>query len=325
MKVSLAERLTELSSEFSAHLKALGYSPKTRTMYRRDLDHFIAWTQSQKGLKGLTDIRRSDLLAYQQFLLLSVSPTTGKPRTSATRNHFIAAIRSFFKYLVEAELLLSNPAELMAYSKTRTKLPEILTVREVHSLLAAIPHNTLLGKRDRAAVEVIYGTAIRINEFFHLDLEDLCFSEALMTVRFGKGGKQRVLPLTTEALFALKTYIQEARPRLATGKLGGKHRNLERHFQALWLSQEGARWAEPSIRTALKKYADLAGLKKRVSPHLLRHSCATHLLVGRANIRHIQVLLGHETLSTTQKYTHLDASDLSNCIKRYHPRSVFGA
>ena len=325
MRLLLSEKLKDYLFEFLDHLGNRGYSDKTCLLYRRNLSHFVNWVEHQESLKELTDLGRDELASYQRHLLLSPSQRTGRPRSTATRNHFISALRLFFRHLTERGFFLSSPAEVLVSGRTSSKLPQILTLKEMLSLLAAVPVTDVLGQRDRAALEVLYGAGLRVNEFLMLDLQDLCFAESFLRVRHGKGQKQRVLPLTEEALLCLKDYLEYSRPVLATGKRGGKKRDLRKHAQALWLSQEGARWSAASVREALTKYGKKAGIKKKVYPHLLRHSCATHLLQGRADIRHIQILLGHEKLSTTQKYTHLNHKDLQDCINRHHPRSLFGS
>jgi integrase/recombinase XerD len=313
--------LLRLTAEFVDHLLVQNYARRTVRLYRENLRMFFDWVICRPGLVGLSDIGRAELLDYQSHLLLVPSKRSGRPREAGTRNHHTAALRSFFGFLVKSGRLLSSPAEALANSKVRDKLPQVLTPREVLCLLAAPSVVSVLGKRDRAALEVLYGSGLRIGEFLACDLGDLDLTGGYLHVRFGKGGKVRVVPLTGEAVKALRIYLGDSRSKLATGRMGGKGRNLKAHVQALWLSREGTRWSEPSLWETVRKYAKEAGLKKRVSPHLLRHSCATHLLQGQADIRHIQELLGHARLSTTQRYTHLEPADLKSVISRYHPRS----
>ena len=297
------------------------YSVETMRLYRHDLDHFHRWVLVHPGIQSLEDIGREELAAYQSFLVTQPSEATGKPRSAATRNHHAAAVKTFFSYLVEEDVLLFNLATNLVSAKTSSAIPQVLTVEELLSLLAAIPDAKILGRRDRAAFELMYGTAIRLSEFRKLDLEDLWLSESLIHIRQGKGGRSRVVPLVGEAVPTLREYLRFSRPKLATGKMGGKDRNLEESSQAVWLSKEGGRWDVSAIRAALKKYAEKAGIEKKVTPHILRHSCATHLLKAGVDIRYIQAFLGHVQLSTTQKYTHFQASELRNVIHRYHPRS----
>ena len=271
-------------------------------------------------IQTLQDIGREELEEYQSYLLIEPSDFTGRPRNAGTRNHFAAALKTFFAYLVEEDILLSSPAVAVVSAKTKPRIPRVLTVDEVLALLAAIPDGTILGRRDRAAFEVMYATAIRITEFLKLDLKDIWLDEASLHVRFGKGGRERVVPLVGESVPTLREYLRYSRPKLATGRLGGKKRYRTPHAQAVWLSREGTRWDDCSLRSALKKYAKKARIDKNVTPHLLRHSCATHLLKAGLDIRYIQALLGHEKLSTTQRYTHFEASDLRDVVLRHHPR-----
>jgi len=149
-------------------------------------------------------------------------------------------------------------------------------------------------------------------------------SDGYLHIRHGKGGYQRVVPLLGEAKLCLREYLKFCRPHFATGKMVKSGRDLGLHREALWLSKEGSRWGAQSLRMMCQNYAREAGIPKSVSPHVLRHSCATHLLQGGADIRHIQALLGHKKLTTTQRYTHLRTADLKAVISRYHPRSSFG-
>ena len=302
-------------------LQVQEYSDNTISLYRYNLEHFARWIATQEAIEGLQDTGRDELAEYQSYLLIEPSDLTGRPRNAGTRNHFAAALKTFFAYLVEEDILLSSPASHLVSAKTKARIPQVLTVNEVLALLAAIPDGTILGRRDRAAFEVMYGTAIRITEFLKLDLEDLWMNESSLHIRFGKGGRPRVVPLVGESVATLREYLKYSRPKLITGKMGGKERNRTPHAQAVWLSKEGTRWNDSSVREALKKYAHKARIEKNVTPHLLRHSCATHLLKAGMDIRYIQVLLGHEKLSTTQKYTHFHASDLRDIVLRHHPRS----
>jgi integrase/recombinase XerD len=317
----LRATLLELVAELTDDLLARGYAKRTVRLYRENLTMFAEWAAARTNLNSLTDLGRAELLDYQTHLLLIPSKRSGRPRGAGTRNHHTAALRAFFEFLVKSGRLLASPAEVLANSKVSSKLPTVLTVHETLCLLAAPATETVLGSRDRAALEVLYGSGLRAAEFLACDLGDLELTAGYLHVRCGKGGKPRVVPLTEEAVRAVRDYLQHARPRLATGKMGGKSRTLAAHAQALWLSREGTRWSEMSLWEMVKKYARQAKLAKNVSPHLLRHSCATHLLQGEADIRHIQELLGHERLSTTQRYTHLQPADLKAVISRYHPRS----
>ena len=306
---------------FLTALQVQEYSENTVSLYGYNLRHFARWVATQPSIQSLQDIGREELEEYQSYLLIESSDLTGRPRNAGTRNHFAAALKTFFAYLVEEDILLSSPAVVVVSAKTKPRVPRVLTVDEVLALLAAIPDGTILGRRDRAAFEIMYGTAIRITEFLKLDLKDIWLDEASLHIRFGKGGRERVVPLVGESVPTLREYLRYSRPKLATGKLGGKNRNRAPHAQAVWLSKEGTRWDDSSVRSALKKYAHKARIEKNVTPHLLRHSCATHLLKAGLDIRYIQALLGHEKLSTTQRYTHFEASDLRDVILRHHPRS----
>ena len=306
----MKKRLDDWIDRFLAHLRGRGASPCTSKAYRGCLARFSSWwSRQQEGGSELADIDQAVLDRFLQFLLVDPSPRTGKPRSAVTRNQHLMCLRSFFKYLVKSQVLLTNPAEVLEDFRVEKKLPRVLTVREVLRILAEVDLSTPLGLRDRAALELFYGSAVRRNELVSLNLGDLCLKEQLVHVH-GKGNRDRIIPTGGEAARALSWYLEKARPSLALPEEA-----------ALFVSPAGGRLQAEELARKLKAYTQEAGVKKRVTFHTLRHSCATHLLKAKADIRYIQALLGHACLTTTQLYTRLEVSDLREVLTRCHPRS----
>ena len=307
----LVKRLEELAELFLVTIQARGYADRTISTYRSNLKIFRRYISTRAELRNLSDIGARELDDFAAWLV-----TTGgeKVRAAKGRAIIITTVRVFFEYLMKAGILLMNPASALAGVKVGKKLPPIPNQEEVLRLLAAIDTSEPHGKRDRAAVELFYGVGVRMAELLSLDLEDVDLTEGLVVVRRGKGGKARVLPLVSETLKAVREYLELGRPKMA-------------HPDELALfvsrSREGDRMKGCAFGRALRDYVKKAGLGKRVTAHTLRHCCATHLLKGKADVRQIQVLLGHESLGTTQLYTRVDVTDLSEVVKRCHPREKF--
>ena len=308
---SLENRLQDRAELFLATMRARGYSEKTLKVYRSDLKRMVTWFGAKAELRTLGDIGRGELMEYAGHLL-TVKSAKGKPWTAMTRNRHLSTIRSFFKFLTKSGVLLSNPATTLEMFKAERKLPVVPNVEDIFKLLAAIDITTHQGLRDRAAAEVLYGSGLRISELLDLDLYDVDFQEGLLHVRHGKGNKARLVPMVPETMKALTAYLKEARPKLAN-----------KDEKALFVSVLGHRMRAYCFGLALKKYAEQAAIRTKVTAHTLRHSCATHLLKGHAGMRHIQKLLGHEALSTTQIYTRVEVSDLTAVVRRCHPRERF--
>lgn len=300
---------------FLSTLKARGYSAATLKVYRSDLGRMRRWLEKQPELLCPGDIGRSVLLAYSAELL--TVQVWGKKRlwSAATRTRHLSTVKSFFRFLAKSGALLMDPACSLEGMRKERKLPVVPSVDDVLKLLSAIDVSTRKGLRDRAAMELLYGSGLRISELLALDVEDLDFAQEQVLVRCGKGGKARLLPLMGESVKALREYLDEVRPGLVKGKTGER---------ALFLSiRGGGRMRAYNFGKWVSRYGRMAGLSVRVTPHVLRHCCATHLLKGKAGIRHIQSLLGHASLSTTQIYTRLEISDLVEVVKRHHPRERF--
>ncbi len=278
----------------------------TRRSYRRAVWRLLAWAQ-EHGVTSLSDLTRDTLTAYRLRLQSEVSRKGELPAVS-TQIGAMAALRFFFAWLVRTGRLLVDPTRHLPSPRPPRHLPRPLEIGEVAHFIRSLAKDTL-GLRDRAAVELLYGTGMRRSELSALDLADVDFEERQLFIREGKGGKDRVVPLGSKAREALRLYLQHSRPKL----LGrGEDRG------ALFLGRRGRRLGPGPLSDHLRALGRRVHLK--LSPHRLRHSCATHLLKGRADIRHIQRLLGHESLVTTERYTKVETADLRQVIDRCHPR-----
>jgi integrase/recombinase XerD len=279
-------------------------------MYRRDVSGFLAWASVEHGAQHLGDLKRTLVTAWRLHLQTETSERTGAPLSASTQMSHLAALRFFFSWQVKTGRLLLDPTLHLEYPRLPRPLPRALKVAEVERLIRSLP-KTLLGLRDRALLELLWGTGMRRGEVVRLQLTDVDFEERTILIREGKGGKDRVVPLGRKAKAVLLEYI-EARPRLLRGSDPGAV-FLGRHGQRL-----GVNHLSDHLRTLGKRIA------VKLAPHRLRHSCATHLLRGRADIRHIQRLLGHTSLQTTERYTKVEVADLRRVIARCHPREKAG-
>jgi integrase/recombinase XerD len=275
-----------------------GLSRNTLQAYRSDLVRYAAWLTRRR--RRLTDADAADILAYLG------SGSTPSVRTSARR---LSTLRRLYQYLVREGHMSQDPTALVEAPHLGRPLPKSLTEKEVEALLGAPDAETATGLRDRAMLELLYATGLRVSELVGLSLEQLNLRQGVVRV-VGKGGKERLVPLGEEANLWLERYLREARVELQKGRPdaalfpGGRGRSLTR--QAFW--------------HALRRYARRAGVTKPVSPHVLRHAFATHLLNHGADLRVVQMLLGHSDVSTTQIYTHVARERLKRLHAEHHPR-----
>lgn len=289
-------------ADFLNHLRlARGASEHTLLAYARDIEDFLNYC-SAKGV-GLGEVDGWLIRAY-----LAGLGSRGLKRTTIGRK--LAALRSFYRFLCRRGELEVNPFKGVFAPRPERHLPLFLYYQEVEALLRLPKSSTAAGQRDRALLEVLYASGARVGEVVGLNLSDLHLEEGYAIVR-GKGGKERLVPLGRAAVAALKAYLANARPRLAHG----------RQSEAVFLNQKGGRLSQRGVRYILARYVRLAGLDERISPHTFRHSFATHLLEGGADLRVVQELLGHARLSTTQVYTHVSGARLREVYNRTHPRA----
>jgi len=252
-------------------------------------------------------VDRTVLADYQ--LEVSLERFRGKPLRSSTQRKRLTCLRQFFRHLLKQSAVLQDPTSDLEFPRLIDQLPrDVLTKREVGRLLSAADPQQLLGLRDRSMLELLYSTGIRVSELAALNVGDLDLRNAELRVR-GKGSKERIVPLGEVVREYLGRYLSASRPYLTSSDQ-----------PALFVSLRGKRFHYTNISFLVRSYGRKAGIRKRVSPHGLRHTCATHLLQGRADIRHIQRILGHASIATTQRYTRVEIADLKKVLKRCHPR-----
>ncbi|MDP2914470.1 MAG: tyrosine recombinase XerC, partial [Candidatus Aminicenantes bacterium] len=293
-----------MKKEIEAYLAYLRHernaSPHTISSYRIDLGQLAAYLETKK-LK-LPQVDNVDL---RGFLVELYQRNLSK--TSAARK--LAAIRSFFEFCVRQKWVEDNPAKVVATPRLDRHVPGFLSEEEMAKLLEVPPSDDALGLRDRAILEFFYATGIRVSELVGANLDDVSLDEKMVRVR-GKGKKERLLPFGRKAAASLEAYL---RVRHTFPLVLGE--------QAVFLNYQGTRLTSRSVQRLVPKYFKLVALRKKISPHALRHSFATHLLGRGADLRVIQELLGHESLATTQKYTHMDVKHLLDVYRKAHPRA----
>lgn len=294
-----------MKSEVGDFLNHLTYernvSPNTVEAYRDDLESFLGFLCNDYLTIGrdLLDLRGIDHVAVRSYL----AHLARKNLSRASMARHLSALRSFFKYLMREGVVEANPARTVATPKREKHLPAVLQTSDVAVLLEQ-PDDSALGIRDRAWLELLYASGLRISELVAIDIEDLELRSRLVKVR-GKGSKERIVPFGSKAQEALRAYLAM---RMDDNS-------------AVFVNYRGERITTRSIRRLFDRYVRAASLRAGVSPHTLRHSFATHLLNAGADLRGIQELLGHASLSTTQKYTHLNDGELLKVYKKAHPRA----
>ncbi len=279
-----------------------GLSPLTVSAYSRDLARWIE-TMLARGVDAPDAVKPVDMREWVFGLR-----DAGMAATSIRRAQ--SAVRTYYRFMLAEGALEVDPTERLESPKIGRKLPDFLSREEVERLLEAPSEGHGLYWRDRAILEVLYATGVRVSELVGLPLVSVDWEDAFLTV-FGKGSKERLVPVGAPALRTLDRYVRELRPELDTGQGAGK----------VFLNARGRPLTRESVWRLVKESARRAGITKRVSPHTLRHTFATHLLEGGADLVAVQELLGHVDISTTQIYTHLDRAYLREVHRRYHPRA----
>jgi len=277
-------------------------SPYTVKNYGNDIRQFLDYCRAY-GVSSLEQVDRSLLRSY-----LAELEATGYVKASIARR--VAELRSFGDFLVREGTLERNIFRMVSAPRIPKRLPRYLTVAEVEALLAVLDTSTPLGLRDRAIIEVLYAAGLRVSELVGLDMADVDLAQAQVRV-VGKGGKERIGLLGRPAVRAVQVYLKAGRPAL----VGRQPTN------ALWLNHRGGRLTARGVALILSKAGKQAGIRTPVSPHILRHSFATHLLDGGADLRVVQELLGHANLATTQIYTHVSQNRAREVYMRAHPRA----
>ena len=279
-----------------------GLSDRTVMAYVSDVERLLEWMNG-RGIADPVGAGHRDLREYLYHL-----KDSGLAATTIRRA--LSSIRSFYAFLLDEGRLDADPTELLESPAPSRVLPEFLTTSEVEALLAAPVESSKVYWRDRAILELLYATGMRVSELTALTRHDVDMEERTVKV-LGKGSKERLIPFGRSAADALERYLREVRPRFDRGEGEG----------IIFLNQRGRPLTRMSVWTTVKENADRAGLEKDVSPHTLRHTCATHLLEGGADLSTVQKLLGHSDISTTQIYTHVNREHLQSVHRSHHPRA----
>ena len=278
-------------------------SSNTIENYLRDVEK-LSWfdlEQLKKGPKKLSYDDFQHFLAFLNELGLS----------STSQNRILSGIKQFYGFLLLEKEIEENPTELLESAKTQRKFPDVLSNDEVEFLLASIDLSHPQGQRNKTIIEVLYGCGLRVSELVNLNITDIHFEEGFIIVT-GKGNKQRLVPLGSQAIKHLKIYINEHRVHQ---EINYGHENI------VFLNRRGKQLTRVMIFTMLKKQTELAGIKKNISPHTLRHSFATELVQRGADLRAVQDMLGHSSITTTEIYAHMNKQTLLDSIIQFHPRS----
>ncbi|HEY9165211.1 MAG TPA: site-specific tyrosine recombinase XerD [Candidatus Kryptonia bacterium] len=287
-----------------------GLSDNSLMSYRNDLNRY-AFYMIGKGASGFNEISRSDVRNYFKSLF-----DIGLKQSSIARN--FSAVKNLHRFLVFRKFAELDPTANLDRPKPSKKLPTVLSKEEIERLINAPDTNSDLGIRDRAIVETMYATGVRVSELVNLKKRDLIFSENVIRV-LGKGSKERIVPIGDIALEWMRRYEKSVRPKLGPSTPGKKSVTSEFFF----VNFRGGKLSRISVWRMLQKYAGKANIKKQIHPHTLRHTFATHLLEGGADIRAVQEMLGHSDIGTTQIYLHLDRGYLREVLDRFHPRGKY--
>lgn len=279
-------------------------SPNTLDAYLNDVRKFVRFLEiEQRDLPPLA-VRQTDL---EQFILWINQ--LGLEASSQAR--LLAGLRAFYKFLLVEDLLDDDPTELLEGPRLRRKMPEVLSIHEIQQMLTAIDLSEPQGPRNRAMVETLYACGLRASELVNLKVTHLFLDAGFIKV-WGKSDKERLVPIGGEAVRYLRIYLEEIRAKQDNIKSG--------HENVVFLNRRGAKLTRVMVFYIIKEVAALAGVTKNISPHTFRHSFATHLVEGGADLKAVQDMLGHESITTTEIYTHLDTEYLKETIYLYHPR-----
>ncbi len=281
-----------------------GLSKNTIDSYKSDLSKFFKYCLEQ-NIKEFTQMNQIIIEGFLSNLFL-------EKISNATQARYVSSLRSFFNYLVSQDIVETNPLEKIDSPKIRRYLPDFLTIEEVFKILDSVQTENCSGIRDKAILEVLYASGLRVSELINLKQRDISFEEGIARI-WGKGSKERIVPIGKSALKWISIYQRKCRNIYV--------KDFKDTQDILFLNSRGSKFSRMGIWKIIRKYAFLSGLGEKVHPHIFRHSFATHLLQGGADVRIVQELLGHSDISTTQIYTHLTKEYLIEIHKTYHPRA----
>lgn len=294
---------------YRSQLELLNYSPATIRTQTGYLDRFARFL-AETGHDDALAVTSAQIQAFQREVYYR--PTiSGSARSVASQNQILIAVRNLYRFLREEGHIVRDPAAELRYAREPQTLPRnVLTPAEARRIIEAPDVQTVIGYRDRTILEVLYSTGIRKAELLALEAGDVRLDEELLRINLGKGGKDRVVPLSAIACRFLETYLNAIRPQLLRCRATGR----------LFLSRQAKPLGRTTLDAIVAKYARLARVKKRVTCHVWRHTCATHLLQNKANLRHVQEILGHRSLATTERYLRLTITELKEAHRKFHPR-----
>jgi integrase/recombinase XerD len=304
--------------EYLSHLMARSCSLELQKSSERALHQLMLFLGETYSIKDWREVSELHLRSFVLYAATRYKTAQDRQIKHSTLRQWLARIRRFFSWMAKTARLLHNPSERLLLPQKQESLPHVLNETEITLLIEQPDITKATGLRDRAIMEVLYATGIRHREAYRLDIYDVDTSSRRLTVRCGKGSKDRIVPLTENACYWLSRYITSSRIELSSAKWWGKGKSRKKRkaivTNALWLSVTGKRLSYQMIAERITKYARQAKLKACV--HTFRHSFATHLLRNGASIRHIQTLLGHSNLESTEIYTHLDLADLKRAVEK---------
>jgi len=279
-----------------------GLSGNTIESYSSDITRFLDFLRDNR----VTSISGADTAVILKYLIILRNQNLG-PKSRARH---LVSIRGFYRFLLQEKFISSDPSRLIELPKSGLKLPEVLSINEVKQLLSSIDNTTPSGARNAAMVELLYAAGLRVSELITLKIQDVNLEACFVRI-FGKGSKERVVPIGLFAREKIDSYIKTGRPHLLKNDTS----------QYLFIARAGKPMSRQGFWKLLKKYALMAGISKKITPHSLRHSFASHLLEGGADLRAVQVMLGHVDISTTQIYTHVATDQLKKMHEKFHPRA----
>ncbi|MCF8331571.1 MAG: site-specific tyrosine recombinase XerD [Bacteroidales bacterium] len=294
-----------LKNGYKTYLKLeRNMSENSMLAYLRDINHFTVFLTDYDPEITVREINSSHLSEFIRHL-----HEMGIAANSQAR--IISGIKSFFRYLIVEDVLSNDPTDLLESPKTGRKLPDILSYEEIKQLMDAIDMSTTEGERNKAILETLYGCGLRVSELVNMKRSNLFFEQGFVRI-IGKGDKERLIPIGPHAQKHIQYYVDHVRTQLTIAP---------GHEDFVFLNRRGKQLTRVMIFTIIKQLANKAGIEKSISPHTFRHSFATHLVEGGANLRAVQVMLGHQSITTTEIYTHLDRNFLRDTIRDYHPMS----
>ena len=279
-------------------------STNSITSYKTDLERYINFLYNGESIRELNSIRQIHIRNFIRFL-------NDQNLSSSTINRSFSSIRSYHKYLSYEKKITHNPTQLLEPPKISKKLPKVLSIQEINEIINSVKVENSMGYRDKAILETLYSAGLRVSELCSLEMNNILFDSAMLRV-VGKGNKERYVPLGDKAIKLINDYCKYIRSALVDKKKSDGN---------VFLSKNGKQLTRMTIFNIMKKWSRISGINKDISPHTFRHSFATHLLEGGADLRAVQEMLGHSDISTTQIYTHLDNEYLKEVHRTFHPRA----